>query len=95
MIIESISFFVIFKNPRPALYTDNPRSSETDPFIVFKDNKEANAFYYQLIQTKKISKKGNVYYNLDTVVKKYVKYKNSINEEIETRSKWIVKKYSK
>lgn len=84
-----------FKNPRPALYTYNPRISESDPLVIFKDNKEANAFYYQLKQTKKISKKGNTFYNLDTVMKNYIQYKKSVNEEIETRSKDVISRLSK
>lgn len=35
-----------FEKPRPALYLSNPHYEESDPFIVFKDKDEANAFYY-------------------------------------------------
>lgn len=74
-----------FAEPRPALYLYNPHLAESDPFIVFKDKNEANAFYYQLTQTKKVSKAGNTYYNLDVVVEMYKDYKDSVGEEIESQ----------
>lgn len=78
-----------FAKPLPALYVSDPRHSETDPLIVFKDNKEANAFYYNFIQTEKIFFFEYydlfVYYDLHDTIKKYVAYKKSIGEEINTK----------
>ena len=53
------------------------------PVLVFKDKNEANAFYYHLMQTRRISKMGVSYYNLDIVMKRYLDYKSNIKEEVE------------